>query len=262
VDGGAAPVAQGAPPPRYFKTREDIAVRGALCTTACARNFSLFFLALERVLDTRRLGRVRDMMTNFEYKVVPAPMRGLKAKGVKGTPARFANALQTVMNSMGAQGWEYQRTDTLPVEERQGLTGKSTSFQTMLVFRRRLVDGQEATAPVAALIEDHSDAIADGPEPEAVDAVEPDASDPQKAPIAARQQDDAPIDDTAPVGDMAVVDAQIDPVPDRTAQTDGVPLDSVKARVSQTLKSEGFSFPWNKRALTAKRRSDDQLPAE
>ena len=75
-------------------------------------------------------------MAVFEYKVVPAPTRGLKAKGVKGTPARFANALETVMNDLGADGWEYQRTDTLPVEERQGLTGKSSSFQNMLVFRR------------------------------------------------------------------------------------------------------------------------------
>ena len=41
-------------------------------------------------------------MTGFEYKVVPAPMRGLKGKGIKGTPARFANALQSVMNELGA----------------------------------------------------------------------------------------------------------------------------------------------------------------
>ena len=77
-------------------------------------------------------------MSGFEYRVMPAPMRGLKARGVKGTPARFANALQTVMNDLGVEGWEYERTDTLPVEERQGLTGKTTTFQNMLVFRRTL----------------------------------------------------------------------------------------------------------------------------
>ena len=98
-------------------------------------------------------------MAVFEYKVVPAPTRGLKAKGVKGTPARFANALETVMNDLGADGWEYQRTDTLPVEERQGLTGKSSSFQNMLVFRRTVEVTVDPTVeePVAGLIEDQSE---------------------------------------------------------------------------------------------------------
>lgn len=102
-------------------------------------------------------------MQAFEYKVVPAPKRGLKGKGIKGSEARFANALQIMMNELGAEGWEYQRADTLPVEERQGLTGRTTSFQHMLVFRRPLVaedmqadDAQDAEeAP--ALIEDKTD---------------------------------------------------------------------------------------------------------
>lgn len=82
-------------------------------------------------------------MPAYEYKVVPAPKRGLKAKGVKGTEARFAHALSEVMNEHGAEGWEYQRTDTLPCEERQGLTGKVTLFQNMLVFRRVLDAAQQ-----------------------------------------------------------------------------------------------------------------------
>ena len=36
--------------------------------------------------------------SKHEYKVVPAPMKGMKAKGVKGTPARFAHALEVLMN--------------------------------------------------------------------------------------------------------------------------------------------------------------------
>lgn len=94
----------------------------------------------------------------FEYKVVPAPQRGLKGRGIKGTPARFANALQTLMNKMAAEGWEYQRADTLPVEERQGLTGKTTTFQNMLVFRKAIVADAtfEDAETAAALIEDKS----------------------------------------------------------------------------------------------------------
>ena len=75
-------------------------------------------------------------MQTYQYKVVPAPKAGLKAKGVRSNEDRFALALETLMNELGAQGWDYVRTDTLPAEERQGLTGRTTVYQNMLVFRR------------------------------------------------------------------------------------------------------------------------------
>ena len=73
---------------------------------------------------------------SYEYKVVPAPARGLKAKGVKSAEDRFALALQTSMNELAADGWEYLRADTLPCEQREGLLSKTTVYQNMLVFRR------------------------------------------------------------------------------------------------------------------------------
>ncbi len=75
-------------------------------------------------------------MQHFEYKVVPAPKRGEKARGVKTTEDRFALALTQLMNQLGADGWEYVRSDALPCEERTGFTGTKTTFQNMLVFRR------------------------------------------------------------------------------------------------------------------------------
>lgn len=84
-------------------------------------------------------------MPQYEYKVVPAPQRGEKAKGLKTAGERFAHALMGVMNDLGRDGWEYLRADTLPCEERSGLTGKSTTYQNMLVFRREVA--------VTALIE-------------------------------------------------------------------------------------------------------------
>ncbi|MBV0911631.1 DUF4177 domain-containing protein [Anianabacter salinae] len=85
----------------------------------------------------------------YEYKVVPAPRKAAKTRGVKGTEAKFAVALSELMNEMGSQGWEYQRTDTLPCEERQGLTGRTTTFQNMLVFRRSLEPETEVQADAA-----------------------------------------------------------------------------------------------------------------
>ncbi|MEO1641504.1 MAG: DUF4177 domain-containing protein [Pseudomonadota bacterium] len=85
-------------------------------------------------------------MMTYEYKVVPAPARGLKAKGVKTVEDRFANALQTAMNDLAVDGWEYLRTDTLPCEQREGLMGKTTVYQNMLVFRRE----KSAAAPAVS----------------------------------------------------------------------------------------------------------------
>lgn len=107
-------------------------------------------------------------MTRYEYKVVPAPRRGLKAKGVKGSEAMFAHALASVMNGLGAEGWEYVRADTLPCEERQGLTGKTTVFQNMLVFRRPLAVAAPRTAEVQAPVPQLA-----APEPLAPPAPEP-----------------------------------------------------------------------------------------
>ncbi len=80
-------------------------------------------------------------MPRYEYKVVPAPNKGLKAKGVKGPEARFSNAIETLMNELAGDGWEYLRADTLPSVERSGLTSTTTEWRTVLVFRR--AEGEE-----------------------------------------------------------------------------------------------------------------------
>jgi hypothetical protein len=80
----------------------------------------------------------------FEYKVVPAPVKGVKAKGVKTPEARFALGVEQAINQLAAEGWEYQRSDVLPSTERVGLTGSETHWRTLLVFRRAL-----ATQPVS-----------------------------------------------------------------------------------------------------------------
>jgi hypothetical protein len=88
-------------------------------------------------------------MPRYEFKVIPAPRRGEKARGVKTTEERFALALTVLMNELGAEGWDYVRADTLPVDERSGLTGTKTSFQNLLVFRRELAAEAVPSAPEA-----------------------------------------------------------------------------------------------------------------
>lgn len=83
----------------------------------------------------------------YEFKVVPAPRRGEKARGVKTTEERFALALTMMMNDLGREGWDYVRADTLPVDERSGLTGTKTIYHNMLVFRRVVSEVAADAAP-------------------------------------------------------------------------------------------------------------------
>lgn len=83
-------------------------------------------------------------MTTYEYRVIPAPTKGRKAQGVKGAEARFAHTLQEVMNQQATEGWEYQRSDILPSEERQGLTSSHTVYRSVLVFCRPVDAAKES----------------------------------------------------------------------------------------------------------------------
>lgn len=99
-------------------------------------------------------------MQRFEYKVIPAPKRGEKARGVKTTEDRFAHALMSAMNELGAEGWDYIRADALPCEERVGFTGSKTTYVNMLVFRRPLVGVAEPQPAVRLNIREPAEAPA------------------------------------------------------------------------------------------------------
>ena len=75
-------------------------------------------------------------MRQFEYRAIPAPNTGTKAKGVKSREDRFALSMTDALNDMAQEGWEYVRAEMLPVEERKGLTGTQKTYQNILIFRR------------------------------------------------------------------------------------------------------------------------------
>lgn len=85
-------------------------------------------------------------MTRFEYKVIPAPKKPTRARGVRSNEERFAHTLMVAMNELGQDGWDYVRSDTLPVELRNGITSKSVDYQSVLVFRRELVTATADTS--------------------------------------------------------------------------------------------------------------------
>ena len=107
-------------------------------------------------------------MQSYEYTVIPAPSRGEKAKGARTGAERFSYALLTEMNRMAANGWEYVRAETLPCEERSGLTSRTTVYHNLLIFRRSLAAAQPMPDPVRAAPEP-----APAPVPEPAPAPEP-----------------------------------------------------------------------------------------
>ena len=73
----------------------------------------------------------------YEYKVVGAPERAKRARGARTRTDRVARALQDLINEEAVDGWEYHRTDLLPVEERAGfLSRPRETHRAVLIFRR------------------------------------------------------------------------------------------------------------------------------
>lgn len=128
-------------------------------------------------------------MIRFEYKVLPAPARGQRGKGVKGADGKFANALEQLMNQMGRDGWEYQRAETLPSEERAGIASKTTVFRNVLVFRRPIETDVDAFEPK----------LLDAPTAE--DQPQEDRSPATNEPILTASEDDIELDEEPDVID-------------------------------------------------------------
>lgn len=76
-------------------------------------------------------------MAHYDYRVVPAPKRAKKVRGVRGPEELFALTLTDAINEVARQGWEYVRAEHLPAEKPRGwFRGATAAEQTVLVFRR------------------------------------------------------------------------------------------------------------------------------
>ena len=88
-------------------------------------------------------------MTSYDYKVVPAPRRARKIKGVRGADELFATTLAEAINEVARQGWEYIRTETLVAEGPGGWFRRgSASDHPVMIFRR----ARESAGPRLAAV--------------------------------------------------------------------------------------------------------------
>ena len=105
-------------------------------------------------------------MSNFDYKVVAAPQSAGKHKGLKGVDA-FARTLEEVLTREAVDGWEFQRTETLPCEERAGmLGGREAMLRAVLVFRRERETARRTEPAGPKLVADNDASVfAEDPAP-------------------------------------------------------------------------------------------------
>lgn len=89
-------------------------------------------------------------MPRYEYLTLPAPRKGEKSKAAKTPEARIAQAMQSLLNEKGRDGWEYLRADLVPMEERAGITSKTVNYHTVLVFRRALSEAASLGATLSS----------------------------------------------------------------------------------------------------------------
>jgi hypothetical protein len=74
---------------------------------------------------------------DFEYRVVPAPKRLKKVKGVSASDELCAATLTEAINAEARQGWEYLRAETFSAQTVRGIFRRSHEVEeTVLVFRR------------------------------------------------------------------------------------------------------------------------------
>lgn len=137
------------------------------------------------------------MPGRYEFKVIPAPTKGKRAKGAKGAPGRFANALSLLMNDMAEEGWEFQRAESLPSVERVGLTGSETHQHNLLVFRRLHPASAEPFQPTA-LPAPAAAPVSQQPEPQLTTKPAAEIAAPSPAPDAQQTDEDTPAETDEP----------------------------------------------------------------
>ena len=75
----------------------------------------------------------------FEYKAIGAPEKAKRKRGLRSQSDRVALAFEEILQAEAVDGWEYQRTDLLPVTESGGWFRRGHEVhRAVMVFRRPL----------------------------------------------------------------------------------------------------------------------------
>jgi hypothetical protein len=75
-------------------------------------------------------------MTEYEYRVIPAPAKPVQGKKGIGESDRFASIFAEMLNDMGREGWLYVRTDTVTERHGRWPFRRWTETRELVVFQR------------------------------------------------------------------------------------------------------------------------------
>ena len=98
----------------------------------------------------------------FEYKVVGAPEKPRRRRGARTRSDRVAAAFEEILGAEAIEGWEYLRTDLVPVEEGGFFSRRREAHRAVMVFRRALRREVRAEPPPPAPArrrEDHDELV-------------------------------------------------------------------------------------------------------
>jgi len=93
----------------------------------------------------------------YEYKCVGGPERVRRTRGTTRTE-RVAHAMQELIEIEAARGWEYLRTDLIPVEEKPSFLAQSREVHRAVLVFRRTKPGADAARRLHERVEPTSDA--------------------------------------------------------------------------------------------------------
>ena len=113
----------------------------------------------------------------------PRPAERHQSQGREDTRRTICQFDRTIAEPDGKDGWEYQRAELLPSEERTGLTGSATNWRNVLVFRRAVETDIDAASVAAPAAEDEAPLAQPIPGPEEVKAPAPIAEEAKDPPL-------------------------------------------------------------------------------
>lgn len=109
----------------------------------------------------------------YQYKCVAAPERAKRQRGAKTRTERVAAAMQELINAEATDGWEYVRTDLVPIEERSSFLARVHEVhRAVLIFRR-----EDPTKRRTQGYEEHRIAASEEPRTEAAIRLHADRDD-------------------------------------------------------------------------------------
>ena len=75
----------------------------------------------------------------YEYKCVAAPEKAKRHRDARTKTERAALALQDLINEHAVDGWDFVRTDLVPISEGGWLGRSQEVHRAVLIFRREIL---------------------------------------------------------------------------------------------------------------------------